>query len=205
MEIYPGLENLQLESLIERFQSPSPDEKKYRADYYMEIAERICESEDGRRFLKQQVSHPDTARVRAALFALSEKSSTHNVVPLLLNALNDSRPLVVAEAIDGLRYIGYQTAMEQLVALISHPSPYVVGAALRFIGAFDRDRAIPLLLNALAHPHFIVRENACDAVGDLEAIEAMSEVTQLLDDPHPDVREAARTALEDLKGGVNSH
>ena len=200
MGIYPELEKLRLEALIERFQSQPLEGKEYASGYYMEIAERICEyGEEGVGFLKQQLSNPNVARVRAVLFALSVKKLRPDTLPVLMSALNDRRPLVVAEDIDGLRHNGYQEAMEQIVLLISHPSPYVAGAALRFVSAFDRDQAIPLLLNTLKHPHFVLRENACDELGNLEVIEAIPDLTRLLNDPHPYVRQAAQTALEELR------
>ncbi|MCI0526719.1 MAG: HEAT repeat domain-containing protein [Nitrospira sp.] len=200
MGIYPKLETLELEELIKSFQFPPPEGEMYAAGYYFEVAEHICQyGEKGVQFLKQQLSNPDVHRVRAALFALSGRVSNSDTVPLLLSYLNDPRPLVVAEAIEGLRHNGYKGAMEQVVSLVLHPSPYVVGAALRYIGTFDRDRVIPLLLEALKHPDSLIRENACDELGDLEVIEAIPALVPLLSDLHPHVRQAAQTALEDLE------
>ena len=200
MGIYPELETLGLEELMGCFQALPPEEEEYAAGYYLEVAERLCQcGEKGVQFLKQQLSNPDVNRVRAALAALSERVSSPDTVTLLLTYLSDSRPLVAAEAIDGLRHNDFHMAMEQIIPLISHTSPYIVGAALRFVSAFNRDRAVPLLLNALKHPAFLVRETACDELSNLEVIEAIPELIRLLGDSHPHVCQAARTALEDLR------
>src|SRR2546427_4463503 len=201
MGVYPELHTLGLAELVQRFFSPPPEGDAYADSYYLEVAEHLgtCE-EKGGEFLRQQLSHPDGNRARAALFALSARAGSPETVPLLLRCLHDPRPLIVAEAIDGLRHNGWQMAMDQIIPLVAHASPAVVGAALRYISAFDRDRAVPLLCQALRHSEALVRENACDELDQLEALEAIPALLPLLEDPHPQVRQAAQTALDNLRG-----
>ena len=200
MGLYAELQTLDREALMQCFQSPPPEGEEYAAGYYLEVAERISAChEKGGEFLRQQLNHPDVNRARAALFALSLRGESHETVPLLLRYLHDPRPLMVAEALDGLRHHGDQTALQHAVPLVSHTSPPVVSAVLRYLSAFDRDRAVPLLLQGLQHPDVLVRENACDELGDLEVLEAIPALLPLLDDPHPHVRQAAQTSIEDLR------
>lgn len=201
MGVYPELQTLGLEELVQRFLSPPPEEEVYADSYYVEVAEHLRTYEGkGIEFLRQQLSQPDINRARAALFALSARAKSPETVPLLLRCLHDPRPLIVAEAIDGLRHNGWQMAMDQIIPLVAHASPAVVSAALRYISAFDRARAMPLLYQALQHPEALVRENACDELDQLEALEAISALLPLLEDPHPQVRQAAQTALDNLRG-----
>ena len=206
MEAVPRHLLLNFEELIDSFQKPLLDEKDIDEDdepflYYSELALLIKnQGEKGIEFLLAQIQKVDTARLVGILFALTETPLKDlRLSELLLTYLQDSRSMVIAEAIDGLSRLGEKDTVDRVLALLEHPSPYVRGSVLRFMARLHPDRALPLLIQALKDPHFIVRENAADELGDLEAVAAIPELHQLLVDSHPDVRQAAQTAIEILE------
>src|SRR5712692_2913083 len=138
--MYQELEALGLEELKKRLLSPCPDGDEYAVCYYQEVAYMICKQEDaGIQFLRQQLSNPEENRVRAALFALGTAKARPDTVSLLVSYLADRRPMILAEAMDGLTHHGYREAIERIVPFILESSdPYVIGAALRYVSASDR-------------------------------------------------------------------
>src|SRR5579871_6206992 len=105
-------------------------------------------------FLLSCVPIVDEVRLRAILLALSfvRKCSARKraiICELARKFLYDKRALVVAEAVDTLRHLEDAAAAESVSPLLDHPSPYVVGSALRFFARHDPTRAIPLLEKAL--------------------------------------------------------
>lgn len=197
---YRELRGLSLEALIQRFNAPCPEGKEYAAGYYLEIGYLIWRTKRGARFLLQQLGPSDPDRVRAAVFALGLKTRSRNTVPMLLRFSRDTRPMVRAEAIDGLRHNRYRKALKEIRPLCSHKNPYVVGAAFRYVSAFDRKRAIPLLLDALRRPNQIIRQNACDLLEELGAVDAIPSIIPLVRDRNPFTRDAAKWAVRSLLG-----
>lgn len=206
MSIYPEFDHLNLEELIARFQKPLLEEEDEEFLYYSELALLIeKQGEGGIAFLLAQLQKVDTPKLVGILFALTETSPKDiQLNNLLVTYLHDSRPMVIAEAINGLSRLGEKDNIDQVLALREHPSPYVRGSVLRFMAHLDRERALPLLLQGLKDPHFIVRENAADELGELEAVGSIPELYQLLVDSHPHVRQAAQTAIEMLEGRIIS-
>jgi HEAT repeat protein len=201
LSFYPEFDHLNLEELIDCFQKPLLEEEDELSLYCSELALLIKKQGDqGMAFLLDQIPKADTDRLVGILFALTETPLKDlRLSELLLTYLQDSRSMVVAEAIDGLSRLGEKDTVDRVLPLLEHPSPYVKGSVLRFMARLHPDRALPLLLQALKDPHFIVRENAADELGELDEVAAIPELHQLLVDSHPDVRQAAQTAIEILE------
>jgi HEAT repeat protein len=201
MSFYPDLDRLNLEQLMECFQQPAPEEED-ASMYYMEVALSILQHGNvGVDYLYQTIDQADTEELRAILFALAEYSvEPEKLRFLLLNYLDDRRPIIVAEAIDGLCKLGDKDTLDRVLPMLEHPDPYVRGSVLRFVASLHPDRALPLLLEKLKDPDFIVRENAVDELGDLGIVSAIPYLTPLLEDDSREVRQAAQTAINSLQG-----
>jgi HEAT repeats len=201
MSFYPELDRLNQEELVVRFRMPPPEGEEYANAYYQEIAHSIGKKgKEGIVFLQQEIDNENPAKLQAILFALTENRLPHlELRDFLISYLTDPRPIIVMEAIDGLRRQGETETVNLVLALQQHSSPYVRSSVLRFMRQLYPDRALPLLIEGLKDPDFIVRENATDELGELEAVEALSHLRPLIQDPHPDVRQAAQTAIEILE------
>lgn len=200
MTFYPELDQLNLEELTACFEMPPPEGENYADVYYSEVASLISqEGESGVAFLLKQLRQADSARLRAILFALTRKHETPLGEEQLLSYLEDERPEIVAEAVDGLRRQGLEGAADRVLSLAEHRSPYVRGSVLRFMSQLHPEGALPFLINAMKDKHFIVRENAADEMGELGKPEALPHLRSLLADPNGDVRQAAQTAIEILE------
>lgn len=199
MSIYQELDTLNLSELINCWYNPPIDGDEYAASYYSEVASAIrSQPEQGIKFLLEQVKKADTDRLGAILFFLPPLDSS-DMSNILLHYLDDERPLIVANAIDGLVRQGEKNAIDRVLALRTHPSAYVRGSVLRFISHFYPESARSLLIEALQDPVYIVRENAIDELEELEVVEAIPYIRPLLLDPNSDVRLAAQTAIENLE------
>lgn len=208
MSFYPELDDLNLEDLTNRFRMAFNEARKHGSYseeeedlYYAEVAGRIrLRGEEGIGFLKSEVCNADTARLRAILSALAwPKFDDPSLPELFLLYLNDQRPMIVAEAVDGLSGQEVKEAVDRVLQLLSHSSPYVRGSVLRYMRQLYPDKSFSLLVTALKDPDYIVRENAVDELDYLGNQEAISYLYPLLKDSHPDVRQAAQTAIENLK------
>lgn len=190
-------------NLIARFQAPPPDGEEPGYVYYSDLALRIAdEGKAGNEALLRFHATADDDRLRAILFALaSHPAEASRIRDLLLTYLDDTRPLIVAEAVDGLATLNQRDVTEQVLALQDHPSPYVRGSVLRFMSRLHPREARDLLISALNDPDYIVRENAIDELQDIDATDAVSDLLPLLHDPHPYVRQAAKTAIAGLRDG----
>jgi HEAT repeats len=194
------LDNLSLDDLIRRFRAPSPDPEE-AALYFGELAIHVQQyGEPGLDFLlaERPAIEQDEDRLRALLLGLTyERRDDATVRAILLEYLDDARPLIVMDALDALRYWRVSDAQEQGSALSQHPSPYVRGGVVRYMAGVFPNEATELLLAALYDEHFIVRESAIDAIDDEGLKTLLPAVRPLLEDVHPDVRGAAQWALMD--------
>jgi hypothetical protein len=170
--------------------------------WLQEVAVRIARAgAKGVDLLLSWAPGADESRLRAILLAMSfvaKKLSSHKrarICELARALLDDGRAMVVAEAVDTLSSLGCPAAAESVSPLLGHPSPYVVGSALRFFARRDREKAAPLLEKALGSEEPIVRENAVDELDGMNYTPALPKIRRLLRDPDEDVRQAARTAL----------
>lgn len=200
MAIYPELRNLSLPQLIERFWVDAPDGSRYAFGYYAEVAEQIRErGVAGITFLLTVAHGVEIDRRRAILSALADaKTHRSEARDLLLESLSDPRPLVVAEAIDGLAVLADETSRDAIVQRRAHRSPYVRAAAVRYLGhVLPQAHELRAIVDAaLQDAHHAVRTAAIDALADLDDAETLAELRSMIDDPHPDVREAAEQAIE---------
>src|SRR5262249_37305267 len=110
-----------------------------RALWLGEVAVHIARTDPrGIDFLLSCVQDADEMRLRSILLAMSfveqglSPRKRARVCELARRLLNDARPMVVAEAVDTLTKFACPAATEAVTALLRHPSPYVVGSALRF-------------------------------------------------------------------------
>jgi len=199
-----------IDQLIQQFKSLPDDGDLYANFYYQEITDALIKSgQKGILYLKnwieqndQKVSDPiGIARLRAALFALAQVNSGQDrewVKGLLLRYLEDERPQILAEAIDGLRHQKARYTIRVLM-LLNHPYAQVRSSVLRFFAALHPHRAFPLLVLALGDNDPLVRENAADELGDLGDRRAIQPLQLLCRDDAPNVRAACQSALDMLE------
>jgi hypothetical protein len=200
------LEGHSLEELLETLDSGAVGAPQgERAFWLQEAARLVAEREGGLDLLLERLQGGDEDRLRAILLGLSFippatlAGRREEVGQLLLAHTQDPRPLIVAEAVDSLRHLGYAEAQAQIAPLLRHSSPHVVGAVLRFLSRYDPEAARPLLLDALRSPDPIIRQNGIDELDELGCVEALPAVRLLLTDPDEDVRQAAQTAVANLE------
>jgi HEAT repeat protein len=210
MSIYPELEHLPPEELIAAFEAGPGSAAGLSADehdlWLDEVACKIAaHGERGLDFLLRRLGTADEARLRALLlgFSFADPEALRKrggeVQGQLRAFLLDHRPGIVAGAVDTLSHLGDGEAAERVVPLLRHPSPFVVGSALRFLSRHRPDMARPLLRQALESPEWVIRENAVDELDELNDREALPQLRRLLSDEHEHVRQAARSAVEHLE------
>lgn len=198
MAIYHELVHFTLPELIDAFRGPPPEGDDYAAAYYDEVASLIrAQGEAGIEFLFDVGVHGTGDRLASLLVGLSPlRSNASRLKDMLRRHLCDDHPRVVMAAIDGLRHQGEGGAIDEVLKLRDHPSPYVRGSVLRYVGRFAPDAATPMLIAALDDADPIVRGTAIDELDELGVGDAMVLLCPLLADPDPDVRHAAQLALE---------
>lgn len=204
MALFPELEGLTCPDLFVLFSSQSPCgiDPEERELWLEEIAVRIAKSgTEGFSFLLQNIPGADPSRLRAILLSFSflpEEIARERMAELkkiLLTCLGSEDPILLAQAVDGLNSLGVSNALERVLALLNHQSPYVVGSVLRYLSQHYPERAKPILLESLKSREPIVRQNAIDELDDLACAEAVPHLRPLLQDEDKHVRQAAETAL----------
>ncbi len=211
MSLYPELNGLGLTELAEAFHQPAPEGDEFAFAYYSEIAWRLRQQgEAGNTALWNEIGKANMEQLRAILVALTASVTAHpqfkplgdrrllELRDLLKTYLEHTEPLLVADAMDGLGHLGEKDALNQVLSLRDHSSPFVRGSVLRYMARLWPEQAFQLLIEALSDQHFIVRENALDELGELGRPEAISHIQPYLTDEHPDVRQATQTAIEVL-------
>jgi len=209
MPFFPELSRRPLEELMKCFIDPGREKEipKEEGELWLdEVAVQIARaSTKGIKFLLDHIPVVDERRLRAILIALpsaGNKLSARARAEICRQSrslLGHSRPLIVAEAADVLRHLGCREAEEEVSRLLHHPSPYVVGSALRFLARHFPDRAGPLLEGALDSEEPIIRQNAIDELDELEYFPALPRIKRLVNDADADVRQAALTAVRNLE------
>jgi hypothetical protein len=205
MGLYPELEDLSLDELIERFHRSPLDGPEYSRAYYDEVAVLIAQQGDaGPSFLRGEIGRADADRLGAIFLALTfDGQNGSGLQEVLLSHLQHSDPYVIASAVRGLAALGAKQATDAVLSLQEHRSPFVRGSILEFLSRTDPESALPALLKALNDPDHIVRETAVDEIDDIGAIEALPAIRPLLADPHPSVRQATQGAIERLTERVH--
>lgn len=197
---------LSVEELVELFEQR--DTSRSLDDAFAEVADALAATAGGREYLfavadrvVDRAGRPiDAERLRAALFGLGASDPVPpDVIALFQRYLGDDRPLVVAEAIDGLTQSADEGSRRVVLGHLAHPAPEVRSAALRFAVRVEPELARGLLLEALNDRHALVRETAVDALHESLGEEAQPFLKRLAGDPSGRVREAVRYALTDLE------
>jgi len=172
----------------------------------MEIACRIARrGESGLEFLLPRLPDANPDKARAILMGLrfvppaTLAQRRQQFRGIFFAHLNDRRSLVVAEAIDNLRDLGFSDARTEVAALLKHESPHVAASALRFLSRHDSERAKPLLMEALRSPDAVIRKNAVAELDELAYVEALPSIRGLLADGDAGVRQAAEWAVRNLQ------
>ena len=201
MSLFPELDNLRLDDLVRHWHLPAPEGMQYALVWYGEVAHQIArKGERGVKFLFRDVRSASGPRLAGIISALSSPGvKVRGADSVFISHLDDKDPQVVSAAIDGLRLRGDDGQVDRVVTVMQRRrSPFIKGAALRYLSRFRPDRAYPILLGALQHRHFVLRMNAADELGDLGRPEAIPHIKALLDDPDADVRDAAQSAIDAL-------
>lgn len=208
MSMFPQLDQQDSKELRNLFLGDSAVEapEDEQELWLQEVALLIAQTgPKGVEFLLSRVPGADEPRLLAIFLALTlvEKNlSSHQrttLCDLARRFLTDDRALVVAEAVDTLSRLQCSAVTESVSSLLTHPSPYVVGSALRFFAHREPEKAVPLLEKALTAEEPIVRENAVDELDEMNYTPALAQIKQLLQDPDDDVRQAARSAVAHLE------
>lgn len=207
MALFPELDGMPLSALLAHFSS----DDRYHTDlaerelWLQEMAVRIAKSgTDGLTFLLWSIPNADQAKVRAILLSVSFLPSEiandrrGELRDLLLTFLESKDPALIAEAIEGLNSHGFTEMLQDVVSFLNHPSPYVVGSAIRYLSSLYPEKAEPILLESLKSKESIVRQTAIDELDRLELVEALPNLHPLLQDEDKHVRQAARTAIVNL-------
>lgn len=151
-----------------------------------------CSSEIAR--LHKQLLAPDPElRAQSAKRVGELKDKT--AVPILLNLLEDSLPLVRFEAGVALGKIGDPRAIELLFnAVKREPYEDIAIAFTRVLGNFGA-KAVDPLINLTSSSRSLVRKTACQSLGRIGSNKAVDPLLRCLDDHDQQVRKAAISAL----------
>ncbi len=208
-ELSPELSAKTPQELMRWFVDPKNAQEVDPEDREMlleEVAVHLAESGGaGIDFLLANAGAADDLQMRAILLGLSfagesvPASKQAEIHQAVVGFLQDARPLIVAGAVEALNHLGGKEARAEILALLTHSSPDVVGSVLRFMAhLFPRD-AVPILEEALDSPAPLVRENAIDELDELGYTPALAKIKKLLKDKNKDVRQAARAAVKNLE------
>lgn len=205
MSYFPELDGQNVAELIRSFNLEpfvvEGDSDAEKTVWYAEAACKIAEAgKEGGDYLLSRIDEVDDLRLRAILSALPcFRRKTTKIRKALLLFLHDERPLIMAEAIDSARYLGYKDFVDQILPLQDHQSPYVVGSVLRYLSHHYPKAATPLLLDALEKQDPILLQNAIDALDELGYVDALPRIRSLVDHGDAYVRQAAQTAVANLE------
>jgi len=184
MGYYPELEleTLNLHELKQRFEQQEIA-VEYDDIYYEELVKYIlAQGASGLSYLKDiiEVAQIDVLQLRATICMLSFQPEEPWYRERLKTLLQDSRERIVAEAVDSLARMNAHDLSENVLSLLTHPSPYVRGSVLRYMRKLFPQEAPPLLITALKDTHPIVQENAIDELGELGYYQALPNIRPFL-------------------------
>jgi hypothetical protein len=197
IKLYPELDGIDFESLVNRFEGPPIDGEEYAQAYYDDVAVKIREvgGDQGVEYLLSRAGTADAAHRRATFLALTMPPPVDrsDVRSLLESHLPDADGGVVAYAIDGLAALGMVENAARVSNMHQDARPLVRAAVLRYEAQVRGQQSVPELIKALADSDPIVRQEAVDQLDGLEATEAVPNVLELAADPDPHVRQAVET------------
>ncbi|MBI2190872.1 MAG: HEAT repeat domain-containing protein [Planctomycetes bacterium] len=140
--------------------------------------------------------HWDVAEVSIKAIARLGKPA----VPVLIEALGDSRPFIRWEAAAGLGSLGDLSAGEALTRALADPAAPVRASAAEALGRIGGEATVKALLEILRDPEGSVRQSAIAALGTLQARNALPGILESLRDPERLVRKQAVETLVSLGG-----
>jgi hypothetical protein len=174
--------------------------------YFSELCFLLVEKEEpGISFLLELCNEKKLRPIymRAILSAFSNKKITKSKYSdaifekLCFFFENPTNNLIHAESIDGLSNFNFSE--EKVLALINHKSPYVVGAALRFLQKKKYSEIFSILVEKLSSPSWIIMSNAIDELEEIGDKNAIPYIQPYLRDRRKSVRKAAKFAINSLK------
>lgn len=203
---HPELLGLKLKALIDCFEGDNLGD-----DYYDVVAELIRRhGSAGNRFLVRQLQKLDPYdedRLRALLLVLS-LSPVKNLGDKPLSPkerkfvrkklriyLNDDRPMILCQAIDGWLRIGKKKPSKRIEAMIIHESEFVRCSVLRYLAKRNPAAALPLLIIALEDESHYVRIAAIDEIAGLQNPELIPHLQALLDHPNEQIQQDAKETI----------
>jgi hypothetical protein len=215
MSIYPEIDSMSFDALIERWDSLLLEESEESDLYFESIVRGICSSgNEGIEFIINFIEQNyqdnfQVNRLNAALIVFSlymkeiNSQSLHVLNPILLYLLDGTDSSLLQTAIEIFAMQRYVGIKQKILDKISHSSPHVRGSVLRYMSDVFPSESIALLFTALQDDSYIIRETAIDALDEMDSeyqpANLESLFTPFLSDPHPDVRQAAETAIENLR------
>lgn len=165
-------------------------------DFYDVVAVELAK--DYRHALEGMSDVLSSKRLRAGICGLGVASSADSGL-MIKKFLHHDDALVVAAAIDGLRWIG-SLEWPIIFSQLNHPSLYVRGGKLSGTRKSALGKgALSLLLASLDDEDSIVRENAIGELDGLISVGNSYLVAPYLDDPAAHVRQAAQALLDSLR------
>lgn len=135
-------------------------------DFYDVMAFNIERSKPG--YWLEHINSLDPMRQRAATFGLGLSKAPRKQLTQALMALAESQnERIASQAVDSLRRLNVRRAKALVKRLMQHTSPYVRGAAIRFMAFALESEAIPVIAPCLHDSDPIVRQNAIDELSEL--------------------------------------
>jgi hypothetical protein len=174
--------------------------------YFSELCFLIAEQEEsGISFLLKLCNEKNlrSTHIRSIISAFNnekiKKNKNSNAVfeKLCFYFENFTGTLVLAEVIDGLSNFNFSE--KKIIALLNHKSPYVVGAALRFLRKKNFPEIFSILVEKLSSPSWIIASNAIDELEEIGDKNAIPHIQPYLRDRRKFVREAAKFAIDSLR------
>lgn len=163
-----------------------------RSEYSLEILEPLIEG----------LQHSDKDMRILSANTLG-RIRTKEVVPMLINAINDPDPNVVYNVVECLGDIGDRRAVPNLLQLLqASPDEWVQVATLEALGKIGDQRAVNLLLS-LVNQEFVA-DPLITALGTLGDGRAISTLVGYVKDEDRDIRELAIKALVSIWEEVES-
>ncbi len=135
---------------------------------------------------------------RRATLVLGGTSETDLALPVLFQALTDSRHSVRKNAVSSLAKIGDARAVQPLIRALQDTNEGVRRRAAEALGRIGDVRAVEPLIRVLKDADDLVRQAAAEALGRLEDPRAVEPLVAALQDYYVNVRWAVMEALARL-------
>lgn len=122
----------------------------------------------------------------------------NNDIPLIIQFIKDSDPIIRAEAIMVLGKTGNKELYSSIIQSLNDPDQHVRFCAAEALGNLGSEYAINALISAARENSEFVRCRAINALGKIHNAEATKFLIEMLFDPCETVNEEAGLALEKM-------